>query len=42
MACDRLGNDTELADVQKRYGLSDLIPICEGHPPSPPRWQEFE
>ena len=35
IACQRLGNNTDLADVEARYGLSKLPPICGDHPPLP-------
>src|ERR1700730_18848839 len=28
VACARLGNNTHLTDLAKRYGLADLKPIC--------------
>jgi WD40 repeat protein len=35
IACARLGHNTDLTDVRTLYGLGELAPICEGHPPSP-------
>jgi hypothetical protein len=35
IACQRLGNDTDLADVRARYGLGEITPICGDHPPLP-------
>jgi WD40 repeat protein len=33
VACQRLGNNTGLFDVEARYGLSKLTPICGDHRP---------
>ena len=33
IACQRLGNNTDLADIEARYGLSKVLPICGDHPP---------
>jgi hypothetical protein len=35
IACAWLANDTDLSDVEARYGLSKLPPICGNHPPLP-------
>ncbi|BCH23519.1 hypothetical protein MesoLjLb_33040 [Mesorhizobium sp. L-8-3] len=35
VACAWLGNDTGLSDVQRRYGLDKLPPICGDRPPMP-------
>ncbi|MBX3579629.1 MAG: hypothetical protein KF723_20690 [Rhizobiaceae bacterium] len=33
VACERLGPDTALADIQARYRLGELLPICGASPP---------
>jgi hypothetical protein len=33
IACQRLGNDTSLDDIEKRYGLKGLVPICGANAP---------
>lgn len=35
VACQRLGNNTDLSDVEALYGLSKLPPICGDNPPLP-------
>jgi WD40 repeat protein len=35
VACNRMANNTDLSDVEARYGLSKLTPICGDHPPLP-------
>jgi hypothetical protein len=32
-ACASLGTNTDLSDVARRYGLTDLAPICGIHAP---------
>lgn len=33
IACQRLGNDTDLADVRRRYALGETTPICGANAP---------
>jgi hypothetical protein len=33
ISCQRLGNDTDLADVRKRYGLGEMVSICGANAP---------
>ena len=35
IACQRLGNDTDLFDVRARYGLAEMVPICGKNAPLP-------
>ena len=35
VACQRLGQNTDLADVRERYGLGGMVPICGANAPSP-------
>jgi len=42
IACARLGDNTGLVDIQERYGLSELVPICGDHPPLPVDWRTLE
>ncbi len=42
IACQRLGNDTDLARVRQRYGLGELAPICGDHPSLPLDWSKLE
>jgi hypothetical protein len=35
IACRQLGNDINLADVQERYGLGEIAPICSANAPLP-------
>ncbi len=41
VACARLGNNTGLKDVAKRYGLEELKPICGVHKPAPIDWAKL-
>ena len=34
IACTRLDNKTNLADLAHRYGLTELKPICGSHAPN--------
>jgi WD40 repeat protein len=40
VACERLGNNTDLTDLAKRYGLAELKPICGANPPNPVDWSK--
>jgi WD40 repeat protein len=40
VACARLGNNTDLTDLAKRYGLAELKPICGDHAPHPVDWNK--
>ena len=40
VACARLGNNTDLTALAKRYGLGELRPICGDHPPQPVDWSK--
>lgn len=42
IACLRLGTDTSLLEVQERYGLADLPPICGDHLPMIVDWAELQ
>jgi WD40 repeat protein len=42
IACARLGNDIDLADVHARYGLGGLEPICGDHPPLAVDWSKLQ
>jgi WD40 repeat protein len=35
IACQRLGNNTDMTDVRAHYGLGELMPICGEHAPLP-------
>jgi hypothetical protein len=35
IACQRLGNNTDLTEVRARYNLSEITPICGDHKPLP-------
>jgi hypothetical protein len=35
IACARLGNNTDLAEVREHYGLGEIAPICGDHAPLP-------
>ena len=35
VACQRLGNNTDLSEVRARYDLGEIMPICGDHPPLP-------
>ncbi len=38
VACARLGNNSDLTDIAKRYGLAGLKPICGAHVPDKVDW----
>ena len=40
IACQRLGHNTSLEGVMRRYGLSGLKPICGEHAPLPIDWSK--
>ncbi|MGE3368005.1 MAG: toll/interleukin-1 receptor domain-containing protein [Rhizobiaceae bacterium] len=42
LACERLGKDISLKDVQERYGLGELTPICGDNPPLPVDWSTLQ
>ncbi len=42
IACQRLGNNTSLKDVQERYGLGELTPVCGDNPPLPVDWTKLQ
>ena len=35
-ACKRLGRNTDLSDIEKKYGFKGLVPICGANPPLQP------
>jgi hypothetical protein len=35
IACQRLGKNTDLREVEKRYALGSLLPVCGDHAPLP-------
>ena len=41
VACRKLGNDTDLADIEARYGLAHLTPVCGDHLPIPVAWSKL-
>ena len=41
LSCQRLGNDTDLADVRQRYGLGEMVPICGANAPLPVDWTKL-
>ena len=42
VACNFLGNDTELAQLRTRFGLGDMVPICGSNPPQPVEQTKLE
>jgi WD40 repeat protein len=42
IACQRLGNNTSLKDVQGHYGLGELTPICGDNRPLPVDWLKLQ
>ena len=41
IACARLGNNTSLTGLAKRYGLGELKPICADHSPHLVDWSKI-
>ena len=42
VACRRLGNDIDLADLRARYRLGEMAPICGDHAPQPVDWNKLD
>ena len=42
IACQRLVENTSLKDVEERYGLGELAPICGANAPVPVDWSKIE
>jgi WD40 repeat protein len=41
IACARLGTNTSLVEIELRYGLDPLTPICGDNPPVPAEWSKL-
>jgi hypothetical protein len=42
IACQRLGQNTDLVDVRQRYGLGNMAPICGANAPLPIDQQKLQ